>query len=44
MAELVRGRWGSDNNEAIRRKAHSGGEKDEIEACKILEWKNEVGK
>ena len=44
MAESVQGRWGCNNNEAIQRRAHSGGEEDEVEACKILGWKDEVGK
>ena len=44
MAELVQGRWDYNNNEAIQRRAHSSGEEDEIEACKILRWKNEVDK
>ena len=44
MAESVRGRWGCNNNEAIQRRAHSGGKKDEVEARKILRWKDEVGK
>ena len=29
---------------AIRRRAHSGGEEDEVEACKILGRKDEVDK
>ena len=44
MAELVRGRWGCNDDEAIWRRAHSGGEDDEVEPCKILGWKDEVGK
>ena len=44
MAELVWGKWGCNDNEAIRRRAHSGGKEDEAEACKILRWKDEVGK
>ena len=44
MAELVRGRWGCNNDEAIRKRAHSGGKEDEVEAYKILGWKDEVGK
>ena len=44
MAELVQRRWGCNDDETIQRRAHSGGEKDEVEACKILGWKDEVGK
>ena len=44
MAESVRGRWGCNDNEAIQRRAYSGGKEDEAKACKILEWKDEVGK
>ena len=44
MAELIRGRWVCNNNEVIQRRAHSGGEENEAEACKILGWKDEVGK
>ena len=44
MAESVRGRWGCNNNEAVRRRAHSGGKEGEVEACKILGLKDEVGK
>ena len=44
MAESVRGRWGCNDDEAIRRRAHGGGEEDEVEAYKILGWKDEVGK
>ena len=44
MAESVRGRWSCNNDEAIQRRAHSGGKEDEVEACKILGWKDEVGK
>ena len=44
MAELIQERWGYNNDEAIQRRAHSGSEKDEAEACKILGWKDEVGK
>ena len=29
---------------AIRRRTHSGGEEDEVEACKILGQKDEVDK
>ena len=44
MAKSVRGRWGYNEDEAIQKRAHSGGEEDEVEACKILGWKDEVGK
>ena len=44
MAELVQGRWGCNNDEAIQKRAHSGGKEDEFEACKILGWKDEIGK
>ena len=44
MAELVQDRWGCNNNEAILRRTHSSGKEDEAKACKILEWKDEVGK
>ena len=44
MAESVRGRWGCNDNEAIQRRAHSSGEEDEAEACKILGQKDEVDK
>ena len=44
MAESVQGRWGCNDDEAIQRGAHSSGEEDEIEAYKILGWKDEVGK
>ena len=44
MAESVRGRWVCNNDEAIRRRAHSGGKEDEVEECKILGWKDEVGR
>ena len=43
MAELVQGRWGCNDNEAIQRSAHSSGEEDEAKAYKILGWKDEVG-
>ena len=44
MAESVRGRWGCNDNEAIQRRTYSGGEEDKVEVCKILEWKDDVGK
>ena len=44
MAESVRGRWGCNDDEAIRRRAHSGGKEDGIEACKILGRKDKVDK
>ena len=44
MAELIGGRWACNDNEAIQKRAHSGGEEDEVEACKILRWKDEVSK
>ena len=44
MAKSVRGRWGCNNDEVIRRRAHSGGEEDEAEAYKILRRKDEVDK
>ena len=44
MAESVRGKWGCNDKEAIRRRAYSGGKEDEFEACKILGWKDEVDK
>ena len=44
MAKPIQERWSCNENEAIRKRAYSGGEEDEVKACKILEWKNEVGK
>ena len=44
MAESIWGRWECNNDEAIGRRAHSGGEEDEAEACKILGQKDEVDK
>ena len=44
MAESVRGRWGCSNDKAVRRKAHSSGKEDGIEAYKILGQKDEVDK
>ena len=44
MAESVRGRWGCNDNEAIQRRAHSDGEEDKVEACKILGQNDEVDK
>ena len=44
MAKLVQERWSCNDNKPIQRRAHSGGKKDEAEVCKILEWKDEVGK
>ena len=44
MAESVQGRWDCNDNKAIQKRAHSGGEEDEAEACKILGQKNEVDK
>ena len=44
MAESVQGRWGYNDNKAIRRRAHSDGEEDEAEACKILGRQDEVDK
>ena len=37
MTESVWGRLGYNNNEAIQRRAYSGGEEDEDKVCKILE-------
>ena len=44
MAESVRGRWGCNDDEVIQKRAHSGDKEDEVEACKILGWKDEVCK
>ena len=44
MAELVREKWGCNNDKAIQRRACSGSKEDETEACKILGWTDEVGK
>ena len=44
MTELVWGRWDCNYDEAIQRRAHSAGKDDEAEVCKILGWKDEVGK
>ena len=44
MAKLVWGRWDYSNNEAVWRRAYSGGEKDEFETCKILGQTDEFDK
>ena len=44
MAESVQERWGCNDDEAIRRRAYSSGKEDVVEACKILGWKDKVGK
>ena len=44
IAESVQRRWDCNDDEVIQRRAHSGSEKDKVETCKILGWKDEVGK
>ena len=40
----VQGRSGRSDDEAVQRRAHSGGKEDEAKACKILGRKDEVNK
>ena len=42
MTKLIQRRWGSNDNEIIRKRAYSDGEEDEAEAYKILEWSWQV--
>ena len=44
MTESVQERWDCNNDETIQRRTHSGGEEYEAKACKILGWKDKVGK
>ena len=44
MAELIRERWSCSNNKVVRRRVHSDGKEDEIEAYKILRQKNKIDK
>ena len=44
MAESKRKRRSCSNNEAVQKKAHSGGNKDKVKVYKILRQKDEVNK